>query len=258
MILITGYKGFIGKKLYEYLKNTEKVYGIDIENNDISKINWNNITKIYHQGAISNTLEKDINKIFQYNIEYSIKLFEKAIEYNIPVYYASSASIYGNSNDYTYNPLNYYALSKLTIDLWVLDNIHKFKNIVGFRYFNVYGLNENKSYNTMSPISKFLYQAINQNKIILFNNSNNYFRDFVCINDVIQIITKEYDSGIYDLGTSNPISFYDVANIVSQKYKVPIEYIDMPDELVNQYQKYSCAQKHFPKYEFITVKNYLK
>jgi len=126
MILVTGYKGFIGKSLVKRLTN-EDLFLVDIHNYT-QEIPWDKITKIYHLGAISSTTETDIHKIYTLNIEYSISLFSKAVEKNIPVVYASSASVYGNIFGGIINPLNYYSLSKATVDYWVKDNIEKFSN----------------------------------------------------------------------------------------------------------------------------------
>ena len=141
MNIITGSDGFIARHFQSSLDNG---IGIDMENCfdffDNFK-SWDKIDMIIHQGALSSTTNKNLEMVYKYNTEYSIKLFEKAIEYGIPVKYASSASVYGNQQGII-NPLNYYALSKATIDYWVLDNIDRFRYIQGFRYFNVYGSGE--------------------------------------------------------------------------------------------------------------------
>lgn len=260
MILITGHKGFIGSNLADHLSSEDEIYGIDAKDGDVfyqlSKVPWRQITQIYHQGAISDTTEKNVEKIYQHNIEFSISLFDFAIHHSIPVKYASSASIYGNTKG-EYNPLNYYALSKLTVDMWVQDNIHRFKNIVGFRYFNVYGENEGKTDWTKSPVCKFTEQAKKDGVIKIFENSDKVYRDFVCVEDVINIITGEYESSIYDLGTSNPITFQNVAEVIAKKYNARIEKIPFPDILKDRYQFYTCARQDFRGYRYSTVKEYL-
>ena len=112
------------------------------------------------KGANSSTVDKDLFDIWKSNTEFSLNLFQLAIEHQIPVKYASSASVYGMTND-TMNPLNYYAISKLTVDYWVKDHIRDFKHIQGFRYFNVYGEGEGEKIirDQSSPISKFIHQA---------------------------------------------------------------------------------------------------
>ena len=89
---------------------------------------WDKVELIIHQGAITKTTEKNIDIIYKYNVYFSIKLFEKAIKYKIPIKYASSASVYGNQTNII-NPLNYYSISKVIIDYWVMDHIDEFKQV---------------------------------------------------------------------------------------------------------------------------------
>lgn len=265
MILVTGHKGFIGRSLYNRLKyEGHKVVGIDAIDGDphelTQQIDWSGIELIYHQGAISSTLETDVAKIYSLNIDYSIKLFEKAIEYGIPVRYASSASVYGNSKDYSYNPLNYYALSKLTVDMWVKENLDRFlAPITGFRYFNVYGLDERKSDYTTSPIYNFTQQAKNDGVIKLFYGSENMHRDFVWVGDVVETIMSDRYAmkRIFDLGTGKPESFLSVAQTISNKYDVPIKFIDMPKNIKKHYQYYTKAQPHIDRW-FESVGEFIK
>ena len=127
MIILTGNSGFIGKS-FEKKLDPENLYRVEQEGafSFLEQYeNWDKVDLIIHQGAISSTVETDLNKIHKYNVDFSIKLFEKAIEYKIPVKYASSASVYGNQKS-SINPLNYYALSKVTVDYWVQDHIDEF------------------------------------------------------------------------------------------------------------------------------------
>lgn len=262
-ILVTGDRGFIGRNLCKRLDEMGfATKGIDALDGDphllTQNINWSDIEFIFHQGAISDTLETDIAKIYSYNIDYSIKLFEKAIEYDIPVRYASSASVYGNSKDYSYNPLNYYAMSKLAVDMWVQQNQKRFKApITGYRYFNVYGEDEGKSYYTTSPIYGFTQQAKKNGVIKLFQGSENMYRDFVWVEDVVTVITGLNCSRlIYDVGTGKPESFLSVAQMVSEKYDVPIRFIPMPENIQSHYQYFTKAQPHLDNY-FMTVREFL-
>ena len=230
MIILTGSSGFIGSHFKNTLKE-KKVIEVEQDNcydflNSFDQ--WSDVDLILHQGAISSTTEKNLNRLHMFNVAFTIKLFEKAILYKIPVKYASSASVYGMSKD-ALNPLNYYAISKLQVDYWVNDNIEKFSHIQGFRYFNVYGTNENHKKDQASPVFKFTKQIKENKKIQVFSGSESYYRDFICVDDVVKcVLTNKKISGIYDLGTSNPISFYDVAKIVADKYNGDIETIPFP------------------------------
>ena len=155
------------------------------------------------------------------------------------------------------NPLNYYAITKLQIDYFIQDNLDKFSSIQSFRYFNVYGDGENHKGDQASPISKFTQQIRETGKLKLFEGSDKFLRDFICVDDIVNVVlNNEAPSGIYDLGTSKPISFQEVAELVAKKEGGEIEYIPFPDHLVGKYQNYTCAKEEF-NYEFKTVKEYL-
>lgn len=258
MIILTGSNGFIGKNFKHKLKN---IIELDKSNcweflNSFDR--WNEVSLILHQGAISSTIERDINKIHEWNVNYSLVLFEYAIQYGIPVKYASSASVYGNMQG-TFNPLNYYAISKLQIDYWVMDNLSRFSSIQGFRYFNVYGEGEENKGDQASPISKFTKQIEETGRLKLFEGSDKFFRDFICVNDIVNIVlNNDKPSGVYDLGTSTPVSFQHVAECVSNKYNGQIEYVPFPEHLNGKYQDYTCAKREWDDYQFITVEEYLK
>lgn len=259
MIILTGAQGFIGKNFLKKLN--EPV--IEVEQDNAYKFislfdKWDKVSLILHQGAISSTIEKNINTLHHYNVAFTLFLFNKAIEYKIPVKYASSASVYGNTQGQI-NPLNYYAISKLQMDYFVQDNIDKFFHIQGFRYFNVYGEGEEDKGDQASPVSKFEKQIQETGKLKLFEGSDKFLRDFVCVNDVVDVVLNNTNpSGIYDLGTSKPVSFQHVAECVAKKYNGEIEYIPFPEHLKGKYQNYTCAKKEWGDHKFTTVKKYLK
>ena len=256
-VILTGADGFIGKNFKKRISGEI----IEVEKNNCWNFlndfdEWNEVSLILHQGAISSTTETNIREIYKYNVDFTLSLFEIAKLKKIPVKYASSASVYGNTNG-KINPLNYYALSKLTIDYWVLDNLKDFSHISGYRYYNVYGNHENHKGDQASPISKFTQQVRETGKLKLFTGSHEFLRDFVCVNDIVNVVlNNDKPSGIYDLGTSKPISFQEVAELVIQKEGGEIEYIPFPDHLRDKYQTYTCAQKEFD-YKFMSVASYL-
>jgi ADP-L-glycero-D-manno-heptose 6-epimerase len=257
MIILTGSKGFIGQNFLKVLKESvlqvEQQYCFEFLHNFK---NWNKVSLILHQGAISSTTERDINKLHHYNVEFTLKLFQKAIEYQIPVKFASSASVYGNTQG-EINPLNYYAITKLQVDYFIQDNLDKFSYIQSFRYYNVYGNQEDHKGDQASPISKFTKQVRETGKLKLFTGSHKFLRDFVCVNDIVNVVLdNDKPSGIYDLGTSKPISFQEVAELIIQKKGGEIEYIPFPEHLQGKYQTYTCARKEFD-YKFMSVASYL-
>ena len=262
MIIVTGSRGFIGRNFLKAFEDSDDVI-IPVDSDIIEWMvndfkDWHKVDLVIHQGAISSTIEKDIDKIHYYNVHLTLKLFEKCIKYGIPVKYASSASVYGNLQG-VFNPLNYYAISKLQIDYWVQDNIDEFSLIQGFRYFNVYGNGEGDKGDQASPVSKFTKQVKETGKLKLFEGSDNFYRDFVCVDDIVHLVLNNRKrSGIYDLGTSNPVSFQHVAECVAKKYNGEIEYVPFPDHLKGKYQDYTRARGEWGDYIFTTVERYLK
>jgi len=258
MILITGHKGFIGQNLVNRLN--DKLFCLsDIDScfKDLYLTPWEDIEEIWHMGAISDTTCTDLNKIHTYNIEYTINLFELAIQYKIPVKYASSASVYGNTNyRREINPLNFYAMSKATIDRWVMDNLYKFESIQGYRFYNVYGKHEDHKGGQASPIHTFIKQAKETGTIKLFENSVAYMRDFIWVEDVINCMLYDKPSGIYDLGTGVARSFERVAEIIADRYNAKLEYVPFPKHLEDKYQYFTCSLNHFD-HTFTSIEEYV-
>ena len=261
MIILTGADGFIGKKFLKRFEEEGKVV-VKVEKNNSwhfrqSFYKWQDVELIIHQGAISDTTCTNLKAINHFNVEFTEWLCDKAIRYQIPMKYASSASVHGNTSD-TINPLNYYAISKVISDYWVQDHIDEFKLIQGFRYFNVYGDGEEDKGDQASPVSKFSKQIEDTGKLKLFEGSDKFLRDFICVDDIVNVVLdNDKPSGIYDLGTSNPISFQKVADCVVKKYNGEIEYVQFPDHLKGKYQDYTCAVPEWGDYSFITVEEYL-
>lgn len=265
MIVLTGALGFIGQNFLKYyfdqkLKKNDVIL-LDLDNcytflNHFE--DWDNIDLIIHQGAMTSTTEKSIAKLYHYNVAFTFQLFEKAKEYDIPIKYASSASIYGNTNG-EINPLNQYAISKLQIDYYVQDNLNKFYSIQGFRYFNVYGNGEDKKGDQASPVSKFRKQIKETGKLKLFEGSDKFYRDFICVNDIVNIVlNNDAPNGIYDLGTGSAISFQDVAEKIIKHEGGEIEYIPFPEKLKGHYQTHTCADMSWlDDYKFTTIEEYL-
>ena len=132
-------------KKFIYLNNIEFLNKLKLRN--FSK----KIDFIFHQGANSNTAEKNFKSIMYDNYFYTRELIDICENYKIPLVYASSASVYGidtkNFKEQSrMHPANYYSISKSLVDIYALNKIKKNKKIklAGLRYFNVYGNGEEK------------------------------------------------------------------------------------------------------------------
>ena len=247
-ILVTGHKGFIGSNLALYLQGK----GHDVEGweyipntiPDPSGYDW-----VIHLGANSSTTETDVDLIMEQNLEHSLRLLQACDMMGVNFQYASSASVYGTTDHFTENgplmPQSPYAWTKYLFDRFVTQNLDHFQVIVqGFRYFNVYGPGEEHKGNQASPYTKFTQQAKENGVVKLFENSDQYRRDFICVEDICSVHNLMLDidaSGIYNIGTGTATSFDSVGRTIAKKYNADIEYIPMPESLKGQYQEYTCA-----------------
>ena len=215
------------------------------------------IEAIFHQGACSETTEWDGKFMMNINYEYSKILFHYCQEQQIPYLYASSAAVYGGSDTFKEsleheNPLNVYGYSKFQFDQYVRRFGNQLKSqVVGLRYFNVYGPREQHK-NTMSSVAyHFNNQIKDGSNLRLFAGCDGYAdgeqrRDFIYVADVVDVnlwlLDNPHVSGIFNCGTGRSQSFNDVANAVIQWHKQgSIEYIAFPDHLRGRYQSFTQA-----------------
>lgn len=243
-ILITGHEGFIGKNLAPFLDKENDLFGYEWNPEslpDVSGYDW-----VIHLGAISSTTERDVDKVMLQNYEFSKWLFNQCNINSVNFQYASSASVYGTNTDFNEDalkqPQSYYAISKYLFDRWVMQQEHKII-VQGFRYFNVYGQFEDHKGDQASPVTKFFNQA-KTGTITLFENSDNYKRDFIYVGDCCNIhryMLTTTETGIYNIGTGIATSFQTIGELVAKRFNANIEYIPMPNALKGQYQEYTCA-----------------
>jgi ADP-L-glycero-D-manno-heptose 6-epimerase len=243
-ILVTGHQGFIGQNMIHALNGHDLAF---YEWGDtlpvVDRFDW-----VVHLGAISSTTETDVEKVMRQNFDFSCWLLNECNEAGVDFQYSSSASVYGLNTDFredaAKNPLSPYAWSKYLFDRYVEQNKWQGIRVQGFRYFNVYGPHEDHKGNQSSPHHKFTKQAKETGVIKLFINSEQYLRDFVPVEQVTDIHKQFFNvekSGIWNLGTGEPVSFDYVARNIAAQYDARIEYIPMPDALRAQYQTYTCA-----------------
>tara|TARA_B100000945_G_scaffold103392_1_gene81702 strand:+ start:2405 stop:3247 length:843 start_codon:yes stop_codon:yes gene_type:complete len=267
-VLITGAGGFIGGNLAAYLSHRNydvTKFDITLGNSGLPDVMNQDI--VIHLGGNPDTTETNVKKILEQNFEYSVMLYELCELYEIKFQYASSASVYGASKSFKESdfckPLSPYAFSKYMFDCWLMNQKYPYQ---GFRYFNVYGLGEDKKGNQASPVSKFIKQALTNGHIEIFENSEKYKRDFVSVDDVCEMhfrMLKSNASGVFNIGTGDPISFRDVADIVKSTSHSIIKEIPMPKKLKGQYQKFTKADNSkileiIGEYDWKSVKQYVE
>ena len=191
------------------------------------------------------------------NYHYSQKLLHSCLSNRTQFIYASSASVYGSSSEFVEdplfeNPLNVYGYSKIQFDRYVR-RVAKDSDsqVVGLRYFNVYGPREQHKGSMASVAFHLNNQLREDGEARLFTGTDGYadgeqVRDFVYVDDACNVNLWFLDhpvvSGIFNTGTGRAQSFNDVANAVIKWHgKGKIRYIPFPDHLVGAYQSYTEA-----------------
>jgi ADP-L-glycero-D-manno-heptose 6-epimerase len=215
------------------------------------------VEAIFHQGACSNTMEWNGRFMLRENYEYSKELLAFATARRIPLIYASSASVYGMGPAFREDPscekpLNLYAWSKLLFDRWVRRHAAEATSqVVGLRYFNVYGPGEAHKGEMASVAWKHHLQLRDGDVVRLFESSDGYGpgeqrRDFVYADDVAAVNLWFLDhpeaSGIFNVGTGRAQTFNDVARaVIAHHGRGRIEYVPFPPALRGSYQSFTQA-----------------
>ncbi|HEX6827580.1 MAG TPA: ADP-glyceromanno-heptose 6-epimerase [Burkholderiales bacterium] len=230
------------------------------------------IAAVLHQGACSDTTEADGRYMMQNNYRYSLALLDYCQEQEVPLLYASSASVYGSGPQFREGreheqPLNVYGYSKLLFDQVVRRRLADHTaQIAGFRYFNVYGLREQHKGRMASVAFHFAHQYLSHGSARLFEGWDGYGdgeqrRDFISVEDAVKVNLHFLDdarrSGIFNVGTGASQTFNDVAmaainacrrsagepplGLGEMREQEIIRYIPFPDDLKGKYQSFTQA-----------------
>jgi ADP-L-glycero-D-manno-heptose 6-epimerase len=283
MIVVTGGAGFIGSNLVKALNDKgltdvlvvdDLTEGVKFRNLvDCQVIDYldkddflqmlkqekdftEKVEAIFHQGACSETTEWDGRYMMENNYTYSKELLHYCLNLKIPFIYASSAAVYGTGENFkevreNETPVNVYGYSKYLFDEYVRRFVSDPESqVVGLRYFNVYGPREQHK-GSMASVAWHLNQQIQASgKVKLFEGSGGYAngdqrRDFIHVDDVVKVnlwMLENGASGIVNVGTGSSRPFNDVAKAtISWHGKGEIEYIEFPEHLKGSYQSYTEA-----------------
>ncbi len=288
MIIVTGAAGFIGSNLVRGLNSTGRsdIVVVDdlsdgtkfrnlvdcdfldyLDKDEFMSLLSDNpgclddVKVVFHQGACSDTRERDGKYMLENNYAYSTRLLERCISGKIPFIYASSAAVYGVSRRFEEKPecekpLNLYGYSKLLFDRYARRALRESDaQVAGLRYFNVYGPYEQHKGAMSSMAFQLNNQLIENGEVNLFKASGGYEnggqrRDFIYIDDVVDVnlwfMNNRRAKGIFNVGTGKSRSFNDVAGLIinwHNKGEIDkiINYVDFPEGLLPAYQSFTEA-----------------
>jgi len=231
------------------------------------------VSAVFHEGACSDTMETNGRYVMENNYRYSLALLDWCQAQGVQFLYASSAATYGNGSVFKENrqyesPINVYGYSKFLFDQIVRRRLAEgsASQIVGFRYFNVYGPGESHKGRMASVVFHNYNQYQAEGCVKLFQGSHGYGdggqkRDFVYVGDVVRANLFFWDNpektGIYNLGSGQARSFNELAmatinscRIASGKASLTltelleqglIQYVSFPEALKGKYQAYTEA-----------------
>lgn len=286
-IIVTGGAGFIGSALIWRLnelgyddilvvdrhddtgkeKNLTPLRFIDFVDADdfIGRLDdFSETDVMFHMGACSSTTATDEAYMMSNNYQYTRDLAEFAVINNIRFIYASSAATYGDGSagmdDGTESlddlkPLNLYGRSKHLFDQYAATN-GMFDRIVGLKYFNVFGPNENHKGDMRSLVNKAFDQITSTGKLQLFRSANpdyadgEFGRDFVYVKDAVEMtlhfarigaltdVRATDTGGLFNVGSGRMNSWNALADAIFTALDLPknVEFIDMPEILRDKYQ----------------------
>ena len=264
------WKNLVGLR-YEDILSPEEFLGL------IEDGAFVNARSVIHLGACSATTEKDAGFLLRNNYQYTRVLCNWALANEIRFVYASSAATYGDgAQGYddadpatpSLKPLNMYGYSKHMFDLWALkhrlfnpsvDRSHDTEgsNIVGLKYFNVFGSYEDHKGDMRSVVSKSYEQIRETGVVKLFKSyhpeyrDGEQMRDFICVKDAVDVTLHfalqpaDAPGGLLNCGTGKARTWIDLVTAVfsSMGLQPRIEFTEMPQQLQGKYQYFTEANE---------------
>ncbi|WCT75194.1 ADP-glyceromanno-heptose 6-epimerase [Sphingomonas naphthae] len=293
MIVVTGAAGFIGSNIVADLEArgdgpiaVVDWFGTDERWRNLAKRRIRHFVKpevilpfldahaaeiraVIHMGAISATTERDVDRLVDLNINYTVALWDWCTKHQVPLIYASSAATYGGietgftdddslAAQQALQPLNAYGWSKKATDVIFAERVAAGEPTppqwAGLKFFNVYGPNEYHKDDMMSVACKLHAQVTAGEKVRLFKSyrdgiaDGDQRRDFVyvrdCTRSILWLLDNKFDNGVFNIGSGEARSFLDIAKALGRVMNkaVDVEYIEMPESIRDRYQYFTEAE----------------
>jgi ADP-L-glycero-D-manno-heptose 6-epimerase len=218
------------------------------------------IHTVFHLGACSSTTETDAAYLVHNNFAYTKKLAQWCLRRDVRFIYASSAATYGaletdlsETRDLqSLRPLNMYGYSKQMFDLWAQHHGYM-DRLIGLKYFNVFGPNEDHKGDMRSVVNKAYRQIRETGKMQLFRSYRPEYsdgcqrRDFLYVKDAVKMTVhlaeKDVAGGLFNIGAGESRTWLDLGHAIFKAMDLTpnIEFIDMPESLRTKYQYLTCA-----------------
>jgi len=267
-ILIVDHLGHTGKwrnltplRFMDYLE--KDAFETLLDNGTLAgRLPGRKLEAVLHLGACSATTEPDATYLIRNNFEYTRKLALATLAADARFIYASSAATYGDgehgfvdddSQLPLLRPMNMYGYSKQLFDLWAMRQ-GILNKIVGIKYFNVYGPNEQHKGEMRSLVLKAYEQIGATGQLKLFKShrpeygDGEQLRDFIYVKDAaamtLHFLENRSAGGVFNVGGGTTVSWNRLARAVFSAMERPfnVEYIDMPESIRNTYQYLTCAE----------------
>ena len=249
------WKNLVPLQFVDYLEADDLLMRLDV-----SADLFDDVKTIFHLGAASATTETNATYLIHNNFEYTKALARFALQSDRRFVYASSAATYGGLEAslpesaplHTLRPMNMYGYSKHLFDTYA-DRSGFLPQITGLKYFNIFGPNEDHKGDMRSVVHKAIYQILETAQVSLFKSYRAEFhhgeqrRDFLYVKDAVAatlfLAENVSGGGIFNIGSGEANTWLTLVTAIFNSLGQPpkIKFIDMPEELQDTYQYFTCA-----------------